>query len=229
MELIRELREDERLAEEKEAADVADAEADAAKYLQSVRDATLDTVQGEVAAATLDYMAKELVRTAQAERLNAHATDAFRVRRVREAEESGRRQAEENVRARQDLVYRQLQRVHNQTADSYVDELLAKVVDQGKGKSIHQGSCCVSCHVHTLTVLNALRCTAAAARAEKEMYLKKHTIIPAVDAAEQELNGGEVVVRDLVASFLMPEVERQKVQEQGEEGGKRQVAVCGGQ
>lgn len=61
------------------------------------------------------------------------------------------------------------------------------------------------------------------------MYLKKHTIIPAVDAAEQELNGGEVVVRDLVASFLMPEVERQKVQEQGEEGGKRQVPVCGGQ
>jgi hypothetical protein len=35
-----------------------------------------------------------------------------------------------------------------------------------------------------------------------------------LDGLEEELNSQEVVVRDLVASFLMPQVERTRVQDQ---------------
>lgn len=46
------------------------------------------------------------------------------------------------------------------------------------------------------------------------MYLKKAGILPAIDEAEASINPASAVVRDLVTSFLFPEVEREQVQEQ---------------
>lgn len=132
LELIRELRHDEDLMRAADEAKAEDAKLAAAAELEAAQGATVDQLQGEVMTATLDFMAKELVRVRQAERVNALATEAARTRRMREAAESGRRQAEEAVRTRQDLVFRQLQRVHNQTADSYFDELVEGVVETGE-------------------------------------------------------------------------------------------------
>lgn len=185
LELIRELREVERQEEEKEALAAADARAAADEHLEAAQNALMDAAQGEVASATVDFMAKELTRMRTKARVEGVAVGAALERRTREAEESGRRQAEEAVRARQDAVFRQLRRVHEQSAVSYVDSLLAEATER-----------------------------VAATDAASEALLKKGLIAPAVDAAEAEINGDGGVVRDLVASFLLPEVERQQLEAQ---------------
>lgn len=197
LELIRELRHDQELAVAEDEAAAEAARQLAESQLAAAQDAAVEAAQGEVLSATLDFMAKELVRTRQAERINSMATQAARTRRMREAEESGRRQAEEAVRARQDLVYRQLQRVHNQTGDSYFDDIMADVVD-----------------------------TAAANKAAMEVYLKKAAIIPGINQAEAEINSAETVVRDLVSSFLLPQVEREAVQQQVQLESRRHVEAA---
>ena len=41
-------------------------------------------------------------------------------------------------------------------------------------------------------------------------------LVPLIDRLEDQHNDGAVVVKDLVASFLVPEVERRRVQEQSQ-------------
>merc|ERR1719174_1095394 len=96
----------------------------------AVLDGALDTAQGETVSATLDMLAKELVRKEEQERIAAMAGAAGDERRVREAEEGGRRQAEDAVRSREDQMYEQVVRTHQGAADSYVDELMAGQVDE---------------------------------------------------------------------------------------------------
>jgi len=197
LELIRELRHDEELMRAADEAAAEDARLQAEAELEAQQAATVDALQGEVMSATMDFMAKELVRTRQVEAVNALANEAARTRRTREAAESGRRQAEEAVRARQDVVFRQLQRVHNQTGDSYFDDIASEVVDR-----------------------------AAAHQAAQEVYLKKAAILPGIDEAEAALNPPAAVVRDLVTSFLFPEVERQKVQKKVELESRRHIEAA---
>lgn len=197
LELIRELRHDEELMRAEDEAKAEDARLKAAAELEAHQASTVDAIQGEVMSATLDFMAKELVRSRQIEKVNALATEAARHRRMREAAESGKRQAEEALRSRQDLVFRQLQRVHNQTGDSYFDDLIAQVVDHN-----------------------------AAHKAATEVYLKKAAILPGIDEAEAAANPPAAIVRDLVSSFLLPEVERQKVQQQVQLESRRHVEAA---
>jgi hypothetical protein len=102
-----------------------------------------------------------------------------------EGEEGGRRQAEMNLRAKQDVVYKQLHRVHSQTAETFVDGLLATSVE---------------------------RCASESALIETRM--RGALVGPVIDRLELR-NGVGVAVKDLVASFLLPEVERRQVQAQG--------------
>lgn len=104
---------------------------------------------------------------------------------IREGEEGGRRQAEGNLRAKQDVVYKQLHRVHSQAAESFVDGVLSASVE---------------------------RCASESALIETKMH--GAFVGPTIDRLELR-NGVGVVVKDLVASFLLPEVERRQVQAQG--------------
>ena len=56
----------------------------------------------------LDYLSKELVRLQEERRVHAFAMMAERVRRMREAEESGMRQVEERRRRTEDEIFRQV-------------------------------------------------------------------------------------------------------------------------
>jgi hypothetical protein len=52
------------------------------------------------------------------------------VRRKREAEESGRRQAEQILRDREDVLYQELMSVHQGSVDSYLQTIFQNTIDK---------------------------------------------------------------------------------------------------
>merc|ERR1712187_509886 len=97
--------------------------------------------------------------------------------------ESGRRQAEERLREREDEMFRQIMGVHQGTVDSYLEDVLTNTVEQ-----------------------------AAQSRALTEARLKAAKINQVVDTLEASEQDPEVVVRELVHSFNLPHVQREVVQ-----------------
>jgi len=55
------------------------------------------------------------------------------IRRKREAFESGRRQAENILRTREDVLYKELMGVHQGSVDSFLQGIIANTVDTSKG------------------------------------------------------------------------------------------------
>ena len=167
------------------------------RRLEQALISTQDAIQGEVLSATGDFLSKELVRRQQEADIAKMVSAGERKRRMREAEESGRRQAELAVRGRNDEVYTQLMKVHQGTVESFVDEVAAETID-----------------------------TVAAERAMREIGVA-HEDLKKVLLGSKEAGGededGRVVVRDLVAQFLVPEIDRQSLQRQVELEEKRFV------
>ena len=81
----------------------------------------------------LDFLSKDLVRKEEKDKLKAFAKKADDERRMREIEESGKRQAEELIRSRDDEAYRQVMRMCHSTAVTFVetlmDQALMKIVN----------------------------------------------------------------------------------------------------
>ncbi|CAK4081965.1 unnamed protein product [Aphanomyces euteiches] len=169
-ELIAELRSDTGLPEEENEA-------------AQVEAATIDKAQGEVVAEMLDFLSKELVRVHEHSALSEFVMDAVYERRKREVIEGGRRHAEDMLRKREDAVFHAIQRVHDETAEDFVLDVLDSVVDGD-----------------------------ASATARHESGVGGLGV--AVGAVEAMGNPDDVVVKDLLASFLFPEVQRRRVQEQ---------------
>ena len=195
--LIRELRVDEsdeaRLANEQLAAEKAEA------MMAQLKQSTQDSIQGEVISATVDYLAKELVRNREEARITDLVSNAERIRRRREAEEGGLRQAELDVRQREDKVFNDMLNLHQGTAETYVDETIDETVDK-----------------------------IAEEKAQLEIGIQQGVLNPTIDGLEgKESESGEVV-KDLVASFLMPEVDRQAIQNQVELEERRFVNAASG-
>jgi len=159
-----------------------------------VLEGAMDTLQGEAISATLDFLSKELVRKNEQERLMGVAADASAARTKREAEEGGRRQAEENLRAREDQMYRQVMRVHQGTAETYTQELLGEKLDE-----------------------------VAHDQAVAEVTGNAAAVAPVAGLASQGEEEQDGTIRDLVASFLLPEVERHRIRQQIQEEEKRFV------
>merc|ERR1712019_268781 len=97
--------------------------------------------------------------------------------------ESGRRQAEERLREREDEMFRQIMGVHQGTVDSYLEDVLTNTVEQ-----------------------------AVQSRALTEARLKAAKVNKVVDVLEAASQEPEVVVRELVHSFNLPHVQREVVQ-----------------
>ena len=92
-------------------------------------DGVAEAVQCEVIARSLDNLSKELVRLKQERKIAAMVRIAEDVRRRREAEESGRRQAEAILRQREDVLYQELMQVHQGTVDSYLQGIVVNTID----------------------------------------------------------------------------------------------------
>ena len=80
--------------------------------------------------AQLDFLSKELVRLQEERRIQAFVMLAERERRIREAEESGRRQTEERRRRTEDEMIKQIMKVHQDTVDGYLEQaILSSIQD----------------------------------------------------------------------------------------------------
>mmetsp|Transcript_7500 Transcript_7500/g.16538 ORF Transcript_7500/g.16538 Transcript_7500/m.16538 type:complete len:658 (-) Transcript_7500:157-2130(-) len=104
-----------------------EADADDSKSDEDAEGAAAEGLGGDMVGTSLDAMSKELRRFKEERRIAEIVRVAQATRRVREAEESGRRQREMLRRAEQQEAFRQLMRAHNASANLYVSELLAAV------------------------------------------------------------------------------------------------------
>jgi len=171
-ELIRELRAADEVGLESEMADVV------AEKKDAIKEASADTVAGETVSGMMDFLSKELVRKEEKDHLQALSRHATELRRSREVEESGRRQAGERLRDKEDEVYRQVVKTHYGSATSFVDGLVDNAVDK----------------VATGVAMDELRADPELARA-------------LLEAAQATPRQSESLTRDLVASFLTPAAE----------------------
>jgi hypothetical protein len=152
----------------------------------------LESIQGSVLSESLDQLSKELLRFQEERRIAAMVKLAERDRQLRQAQESGRRQAEERLREREDEMFRQIMGVHQGTVDSYLEDVLCSTVEQ-----------------------------AAQSRALTEARLKAAKINQVVDTLEASEQDPETVVRELVHSFNLPYVQREVVKRRAATENKR--------
>lgn len=89
-------------------------------YQGRIIDGVTEALQSNVISGTMDNLSKELVRLKQERKIANMVRIAEDVRRKREAEESGRRQAEQILRDREDVMYSELMSVHQGSVDSYL-------------------------------------------------------------------------------------------------------------
>ena len=69
--------------------------------------------EGRALANIFDFLSKELLRLQEERRIHAFVMLAERIRRMREADESGRRQVEERQRQEEDEIFRQARESEN--------------------------------------------------------------------------------------------------------------------
>lgn len=99
------------------------------QHEQQVKNAFLEALQGGLISETLDGLSKELLRFKEEKKIAKFVKEAEKDRRIREAEETGRRQAEITLSDREDVLYREIMKVHQGTVDSYLTITMAKAVD----------------------------------------------------------------------------------------------------
>merc|ERR1719310_1619509 len=179
LDLINELRAAERYAE---TATTVEERRYIDQLYEKAFEGALESAQGSVISQTLDQLSKELLRFQQERRIAAMVKLAERDRQLRQAQESGRRQAEERLREREDEMFRQIMGVHQTTVDSYLEDMITNTVEQ-----------------------------AARSRALTEARLKAAKINAIVDEMENESQQPDTVVRELVHSFNLPHVQREIV------------------
>ncbi|TPX61858.1 hypothetical protein PhCBS80983_g00885 [Powellomyces hirtus] len=140
---------------------------------------------------TLHHLTTDLVRLREEHRLSALVKLAERTRRMREAAESGTRQAELARRVVEDEVFRQIMGVHRESVQTFLEDVVAGVGDRVAG---------------------------AEAREKVREYVD--TVVRVVEVVEQgtasrpSSAADRTTVADLVSSFLIPEVERQSLRNQ---------------
>ncbi|XP_032262520.1 cilia- and flagella-associated protein 91 [Phoca vitulina] len=143
-------------------------------------------LEGRALADMFDFLSKELVRLQEERRIHAFAMLAERQRRMREAEESGRRQVEQRRLREEDQIFKEVIKVHQSTVTSYLEDI----------------------------ILNTEESTAEEqARAEIEKMAEEiNDIAYEMESRRTQLQSEEIVA-ELVYSFLIPEVQKDFVKE----------------
>ncbi len=86
------------------------------------------------------------------------------------------------MRQREDVLYKELMAVHQGSVDSYLQNIITHTVD-----------------------------TTSSVQAYAEAKLKAQTLNNFIDKMEERRNKPEVLIKDLVSSFLIPDVQRKKL------------------
>lgn len=189
LELIRELRtvhalqgeEQQRLNADKGLVMNLKIQMDKHRHKASQEEASQARVVGAELELLFDTLSKELIHLQEERRIHAFMLLAERDRRLREAEESGRRQMEERRRREEDEIFRQVVRVHQETVDLYLEDIILGAVEQTADQQARED-------IH---------------RRAKEV----NDIAYAVEESRNSLQSEEIV-SELMYSFLIPEVEK---------------------
>ncbi|XP_004577933.2 cilia- and flagella-associated protein 91 [Ochotona princeps] len=194
LELIQELRTSHALQEDQKLVKKAEKQVSLALQRQrnlhenkvSLLENHLAGLEGKALADMFDFLSKELVRLQEERRIHAFAMLAERQRRMREAEESGRRQAEQRRLREEDKIFKEVIKVHQSTVSSYLEEI----------------------------ILNTEESTAEEhARAEIEKMVEEiNDIAYEMEHRRTHLQSEEIVA-ELVYSFLIPEVQKYFIKE----------------
>ncbi|KAM3608193.1 uncharacterized protein V6R79_020656 [Siganus canaliculatus] len=150
--------------------------------------AEVEASQARVVGAELEHLfdtlSKELIHLQEERRIHAFTLLAERDRRLREAEESGKRQVEEHRRTEEDEIFRQVVQVYQETVDVYLEDIILESVE------------------HT-----------ADEQAREEIHKRAKEVNDIAIALEESRNDlqSEDIVSELVYSFLIPEIEKIRV------------------
>uniref|UniRef100_A0A8C4VHF8 Cilia- and flagella-associated protein 91 n=1 Tax=Gopherus evgoodei TaxID=1825980 RepID=A0A8C4VHF8_9SAUR len=198
LELIRELRTTHALQEdgkllkkaEKQVTLALQRQRDLHEHKLSLVENHLAWIEGRALVNMFDFLSKELVRLQEERRIHAFAMLAERQRRIREAEESGRRQVEERRRREEDEIFKQVAKVHQRTVDSYLEDV----------------------------ILNSMESTAEEqAREEIQKVAVEINDIAYEMESRRTCLQSEEIVAELVYGFLIPELQKISVKEKGKE------------
>ncbi|XP_037344216.2 cilia- and flagella-associated protein 91 isoform X2 [Pungitius pungitius] len=189
LELIRELRtvhalqgeEQQLLNADKELVMNLKAQMDKHRHKTSQKEASQARMVGADLEPLFDTLSKELIHLQEERRIHAFTLLAERDRRLREAEESGRRQMEERRRREEDEIFRQVVRVHQKTVDLYLEDIILGIVEQ-----------------------------TADTKAREDIHRRAKEVNDIAYAVEESRNRlqSEEIVSELMYSFLIPEVEK---------------------
>lgn len=152
----------------------------------SVIENHLGDLEGRVLADMFDFLSKELVRLQEERRIHAFAMLAERQRRMREAEESGRRQVEQRRLQQEDQIFMEVIKVHQSTVASYLEDIILNTEE---------------------------RTAEEQARAEIERIAEEINDIAYEMESRRTSLQSEEIVAELVYSFLIPEVQKDFVKE----------------
>ena len=153
-------------------------------YVDKLTNGVIDAIQGDSISKNLDYLSKEMIRVNQEKMIGAIVNKAEDIRRKREAEEMGKRQAEHLIRNRQDILYKDILNTNQATMDSYVNSLLAGNVNKVSKKQVM-----------------------------REIEIKAKKLNTIVDKIEGRFIKDDITVKDLVSSFIFPEIKRKTEQD----------------
>ncbi|XP_040004302.1 cilia- and flagella-associated protein 91 isoform X2 [Xiphias gladius] len=194
LELIQELRTVHALQREEQELQKADKELlitlkkqrDQNSHKTSQEEASQARVAGAELEHLFDNLSKELIRLQEERRIHAFTILAERDRRLREAEESGRRQLEDRRRREEDEIFRQVVQVHQETVDLYLEDIIFETLEQ-----------------------------TADQQAREEIRRRAKEVNDIAYAMEESRNDlqSEEIVSELVYSFLIPEVEKNSVRQ----------------
>lgn len=207
LELIQELRtshalqEDDKLVKraEKQVTLALQRQRDLHEHKMSLMENQLAGLEGRALADMFDFLSKELVRLQEERRIHAFAMLAERQRRMREAEESGRRQVEQRRLREEDEIFKEVIKVHQSTVTSYLEDI----------------------------ILNTEENTAEEqARAEIEKMAEEiNDIAYEMESRRTQLQSEEIVA-ELVYSFLIPEVQKDFVKEKVRKAQRKHILAA---
>ncbi|XP_051841308.1 cilia- and flagella-associated protein 91 isoform X1 [Antechinus flavipes] len=146
----------------------------------------LGGLEGKALVDMFDFLSKELIRLQEERRIHAFAMLAERQRRIREAEESGRRQVEQRRQREEDQIFKEVIKIHQSTVTSYLEDI----------------------------ILNTEENTAEEQAREEiqKMAEEINNIAYEIEDRRTHLQSEEIVA-ELVYGFLIPEVQKTFVKE----------------
>uniref|UniRef100_A0A8C5KFN2 Cilia- and flagella-associated protein 91 n=1 Tax=Jaculus jaculus TaxID=51337 RepID=A0A8C5KFN2_JACJA len=152
-----------------------------AVFKVSLIEGHLAGVEGKALADMFDFLSKELVRLQEERRVHAFAMLAERQRRMREAEESGRRQVEQRRLRQEDQIFKEVVKIHQSTVTSYLEDIILSTEESTAEEQ---------------------------AREEIERIAEEINDIAYEMESRRTYLQSEEIVAELVYSFLIPEVQK---------------------